>query len=467
LWVSFSEILIILILLIRNKYLAVNIGPVGLGIFSLLTSFFTLLSVFGGAWLQTGAAKLIAEYKNDNETKLKIYSFNIIAVTIISIIITIISFVFFTQIKEHFLSKDIPFLYYALFAAGFIGLCIKPVLNSILQGLKKAKMVSYYRGISAVIEIILIVILIKLFNLDGFFISIFISSILTSILLFWAVSKLFNKKIMMPSYKENVTKNILRFGYYHIGLTFFDYGNNFIQRFLIIRQLDIASVGIYQAGISIMNFMGILNRGIIFNVFPEMSQNLDKEHRIKSINNYLKFSIIINMPIIITAMFFSQQIIPLLFSDKFNKVNEFIYFLILAQFFNIIADLFQVTTIALSALKIHTYFTTFTQIIILVVSLFLINKLGLIALALAVLISSIMRVILYGRYIVKTLKYNFFSKIIFYLVYLITALTVSILLKDVDLSFKITLDFLFIASLFFFITSNERKYLISMVKNRK
>ena len=87
-----TEIVLVLVAIVKNKYLALTIGVDGLGIFGLVQSFFNIFIIFAGYWLATGVTKYTSEFykKNDILENRKIFSFSISITLLISLFLCII-----------------------------------------------------------------------------------------------------------------------------------------------------------------------------------------------------------------------------------------------------------------------------------------------------------------------------------------------------------------------------------------
>ncbi|HUT43335.1 MAG TPA: oligosaccharide flippase family protein, partial [Desulfobacterales bacterium] len=116
-YVGLSEAMFIIVAIVRNKYLAVTIGPEGFGLFDLLNTFFNYAVLIAGSWMSMASLKYISEYhgKGDVENIQNIFSFSITLVLIIGVILSLALLLSFNFIKNVFLVKEVLFSYYALF----------------------------------------------------------------------------------------------------------------------------------------------------------------------------------------------------------------------------------------------------------------------------------------------------------------------------------------------------------------
>ncbi|MCH7828162.1 MAG: oligosaccharide flippase family protein, partial [Bacteroidetes bacterium] len=188
--IGLTEALLVFVALARNKYLALTIGPEGFGIYGLLSAFFMMIA-FASTWMATGTIKYTSEYqaKGDKESLNSIFSFSTIIATVIGVFLTIILIVWRKWFIITFLSNDINEIYYLIFCAAFIAICLRPIFLGILQGLKRIKEVVITRWSIAIFNLLITIILVWFWDLTGFFISLLVNAIFAIIILCWGIKR--------------------------------------------------------------------------------------------------------------------------------------------------------------------------------------------------------------------------------------------------------------------------------------
>ena len=359
--ITTTEIVLIIVALIKNKYLALSIGPEGFGIYGLLLSFFNLAAVFSGTWLSTGATKYMSEYsaQNDDPSTQKVYSFTIGVSSIIAVSMTIVMFLASTQIREIFLSPDVLSIYFLLFAAAFIGNSLRPVFLSILQGLRKIRIVVYSRILIAIFEIISIITLVYFLDLMGFMIGVFISSVFSVIIFGINFKKLGYRVSFKYILVDDVSIKLLKFGGVNIFLAFGNLGAQYLQRKIILLNMDIISVGLLQAAVSIRNYSDVVGRGSGFYFLPRMSERINKSDRVREINDYMYFSIVTYFIIGMSLLLFKNEIVTILLSAEFVAVSSVLGWFIIAELLHNMERPLGQAIIGMAALRTHTANTIF------------------------------------------------------------------------------------------------------------
>jgi PST family polysaccharide transporter len=464
--ISITEFLLIFVAIIRNKYLAVTIGPEGFGILALLTSFFGMFSVFAGTWVSAGTTKYIAEYSEKGESKRRnqIFTFAFLLTFIMGVVLTVILIAGREFFISHFLSKDVLGVYYLLFAAGFIGMNLRPVLLSVLQGILQVEFVVKSRILISIFDVLLIVVLVYLFHLIGFFISIIISSLFATGILYFYVYKRCGFRFTRFSLKGNLVKKMMSFGGVTLLLGSVNLGSAYLQRFILVQRMGLESVGIFQAGFSIMSYIGLVNRGSSFHLFPTMSKTMDNVYRVKQLNDYLTFILFAIIPISVAAIIFGRIGIHILYSSKFLPLSSYLFWFILAQFITIIMTSFQTTVVGMAKLKIHTIAVFVIHSFWVIVPLLLIDKYGIASLPIGMLVGQCLGGTIYFVYLWKKIDFRLNGRVISLLCFSLIVLLVSVLCRDISMILQMILMTGVLGATISFLSKEERMKLYDLIR---
>jgi len=467
--ISTTEFLLVFVAIIRNKYLAVTIGPEGFGIYSLLSSFFGMISVFAGTWLGAGTTKYIAEYsgKGNSEKRNQVFTFAFILVFLIGLFITIVLIVGRKFFISHFLSKDVLESYYLLFAAGFIGMNLRTILLSILQGVLQVKMVVKSRILISIVDVLLIIIcLVYLFHLLGFFIGILISSLFAAGILYFYVYKRCGFRFTKFSFKEDIVKKTMSFGGVSLLTGSINLGSVYLQRLILVQRMGINSVGIFQAGFAIMKYMGLINRGSSFHLFPTMSKKMDNVYRVRQLNEYLFFILLVTIPISVAAILFGRIAIHILYSSRFLSLSPYLFWFVLAQFVTIFTTSFQTTVVGMAKLKIHTIAVFIIHSFWVIAPLFLIGKYGIASLPIGILVGQVLGGIIYLVYLWKKIGFRFNKRVISLLCFGSIILLVSVLCRDSYIIWQIVFMGSVIGATISFLSREEREKIFAIIRKK-
>jgi PST family polysaccharide transporter len=381
--ITITEVLLMLVAVIRNKYLAMSIGAEGFGIYGLLLSFFDFAAVFSGMWLATGATKYAAEYnkQNDLQSVRNICSFSIGLTAMISGAMAILFIVAQGPVRKVFLSKEVLLTHFLLFSLAFIGMSLRPVFVALLQGLMKVRSVVFARIAISLVEIGLVVALVYVFELTGFFLSIFISSVFAVILLASQLYKVVGKGFLIPQFKQQVSRKLLNFGGVNLFLAFVNLGSLYLLRLIVVKYMDVESVGLLQAAIGITGYLGLTYRGSVFYFYPKMSENLDALNRVTEIDKYLQLLLMMTIPIYTAVILFGNYLVAMLLSNDFLPLVAYLPLFVISSFFVSVGSAFQTAVVGMTKLKIHTVSTLITHCLWIAFPLLMIEKYGIGSLA--------------------------------------------------------------------------------------
>lgn len=439
--ISLTEVLLMFVALARNKYLALTIGPEGFGIYGLLSAFFMMIAVFASTWMATGTIKYTSEYqaKGDKESLNSVFSFSTIIATVIGVFLTIILILWRKWFIITFLSNDINEIYYLIFCAAFIAICLRPIFLGILQGLKRIKEVVITRWSIAIFNLLFTIILVWFWDLTGFFISLLVNAIFAITILYWGIKRNGGLQLNKFSWQDPTIRLLLMFGSVNFFLAIINLSSQYLQRSIILYNMDIGAVGLFQAGVALMGYMGIINRGSAFYFFPKMSEKLDSTSRNKMINDYLRFLLLFSIPISVLAILFGKWAIILLYSSEFIPLASVFFLFVIGQLIGSIGGVFQSTVVGMAKLKIHTISSFVIHSLWVVVPFLLIYKYGIGALGLAFILGSFAGGILNWLYLRNKIKLRFNKNVILLFLIAVPSLTGSILLSDSMIMWRIFL----------------------------
>ena len=320
----------IIIAIIRSKFIAVLLGPTGMGIYGLLTSttgFIASLTNFG---LRTAAVKdvsLAATSENDAEVS-KVVTVLRKLVWITGIIGMILTAVLSKWLSEFtFGSEEYTF--------AFIWISVTLLFDQlssgqmvVLQGLRKLHYLARANVIGLIIGLLITVPLYYFFRLDGIIPVIIITSF-TSMVLSW----FFARKVRIEFTK------ISRYETMALGKKMFKLGFvlslngiivslvSYLVRAYISNSGSVEQVGLYNSGFTIINmYVGLVFAAMGTDYYPRLSGVAeDNEKSRLLINQQAEVAVLILAPILTVFLVFIYWVIILFYSIKFITISDMIY----------------------------------------------------------------------------------------------------------------------------------------------
>jgi O-antigen/teichoic acid export membrane protein len=332
------QVILIIISIIRSKFIAILLGSAGLGILGLLTTSINLIGNLTNFGLATSAVRDVSSANSEaDHNRVAI----IIAVLNRCVWITGLLGTFVVLILSPWLSqfafgnKD----YIGSFVLISISLLFTQ-LNSgqlvVLQGLQKVKFLAKASLIGSVFGLIITVPIYYFLGINGVVPAFLIASLFS-----FLVSKFFVNKINLTfvkvSKEETIRKGkkMLEMGFMiSMGILLASFSSYLIQIF-ISKKGGVEQVGLFTAGFAVINtYVGLVFTAMSTDYFPRLSSvSYSNELCKKSINQQAEVAVLILGPVLICFLVFIKWVIVFLYSIKFLAVEDMILWAALGVFF--------------------------------------------------------------------------------------------------------------------------------------
>jgi O-antigen/teichoic acid export membrane protein len=332
------QIFNIIISIIRSKFVAVLLGPIGMGIAGLLTSttgFIAALTNFG---LGTSAIKNVAAAASTGDE------------VRVSIIVTVLRrLVWVTGLLGMFLTAFLsPWLSELAFgnrdyALAFIWISFTLLFQQlssgqmvIMQGLRKLKHLAKANMAGAVIGLMISVPVYYFWKLDGIVPVIILSSLISMMLSWYFAGKVRIKSVEITG-RETISegKDMLKMGLILSLSGLVTLGMSYILRIYIRNTGGIEQVGLYNAGFAIITtYVGMVFSAMSTDYYPRLSAVAHDNQKAEAlVNQQAEVAILILAPILAIFLIFINWIVIIFYSQKFLDVNEMIHWAALGMYF--------------------------------------------------------------------------------------------------------------------------------------
>ena len=332
----------ILIAIIRSKFIAILLGPTGMGISGLLTATTGIISALTNFGLGTSAVKNVAEANGNGDQ------------TRIEIIVTVLRrWVWVTGLLGMFVTiAAAPLLSRLTFGNSdytfpFICIAVSLLLTQLssgqmvlLQGMRKLQFLAKASLAGSILGLCVTVPLYYLFGIKGIVPAIIVNSAITlgSSWYFARKTEISNAPISNATAfqegKEMVTMGLM------ISLSgIIELGASFIVRIFIGRTGGVEQVGLYSAGFAIINtYVGLIFVAMATDYYPRLSAVAYSNELCKNnINQQAEIALLILTPIIILFFVFIQIVVIILYSNKFTPVYSMIQWAALGMLFKAVS----------------------------------------------------------------------------------------------------------------------------------
>lgn len=412
----------IIISIIRSKFVAVLLGPAGMGVVGLLTSTTGFVSALTNFGLGTSAVKNISESNaTQNEhriaTVITVMRRMVWITGLLGAAITLVLSSWLSQVT--FGNKD--------YTIAFLWISITLLLNQLssgqmvlLQGLRKLKNLAKANLFGSIVGLFITVPLYFKFGLNGIVPVIILTSVTTLFFSWYFARKVKIKSVEVSkdlTIKEGKEMLVMGFAISLSGLA--TVASAYLLRIYISRTGNVADVGLYTAGFTIIGtYVGMIFTAMGTDYYPRLSAVAhDNELCKQSMNQQAEIALLILAPILIAFLVFINWAVILLYSTQFIAVTGMIYWAALGMFFKAASWAIAFILLAKGASRLFFWNEFIGSSYTLLFNLLGYHFYGLTGLGLSFLITYI--VYLIQVYVIAKIKYDFSFKKSFFVLFFI------------------------------------------------
>lgn len=402
------QVFTIIIGIIRSKFIAILLGPAGMGIFGLLTSTVGMISIITNFGLETSAVKDLSA-ANNNKTRISILVTVVRRLVFISGLLgAILTLVFSEWLSQlTFGHKD--------YTWGFVWLSITLFLNQLtvghtvlLRGLRQLKYMAQAGMLGSLLGLIATVPLYYFFGTEGIIPGMILTAIMT-LLLTWYYA---NKVNIEPIYVSKIrtyaeSKDMVKMGFMISLSGMTTLGASYLVRIYISNVGGVDQVGLYYAGFAIITtYVGLIFTAMGTDYYPRLSAVADDNKQCSLvINQQAEIAILILAPIILAFLVFSNWAVILLYSVKFSPINDMILWAAIGMFFKAASWAIAFIFLAKGASKLFFVSELIANVYLLVFNIFGYKIGGLTGLGISFIISYFFYLI--QVFFIAKIKYKF------------------------------------------------------------
>ena len=463
----------IIIQVIRSKFVAVLLGPSGMGILGLLTSTLALIGGLTNFGLGISAVKNIAEaQETSNETRIAttiIVLRRLVWITgTLGLLITLLLSPWLSQLT--FGNEE--------YTLAFIWISITLLFNQLssgqmvlLQGIRKLKYLAKANLYGSFFGLLITVPLYYKMGIDGIVPGLIITSLVSLLFSFNFSRKIKIKSVTVSKVRTvEESKKMLTMGFLISMSGMISLGASYIVRLFVSRTGSVDQVGLYTAGFSIINtYVGLIFTAMGTDYYPRLAAVAYDNKRSKQVmNQQAEIAILILSPILIVFLVFINVVVMLLYSKQFIAVNTMIYWATLGMFFKAASWSVSYIFLAKGASKTFFWNELITNFYLLALNIMGYYYLGLTGLGLSFLVAYFLYLI--QVYIVAKIKFEFsydlaFIKIFSYQFLLAIFSLASVLLFNELYSYLIGSLIIVISFWYSFIELDKRLKMKPVIKS--
>lgn len=400
----------IIISIVRSKFVAILLGPSGMGVVGLLTSSTGLITGLTNFGLGTSAVKNISEATatNDNERISTVILVMRRLLWVTGLLGALVTLIFSPLLSEFtFGNKD--------YTLAFVWISITLLFNQlstgelvILQALRHLQNLAKANVYGSFVGLLITIPLYYKFGIEGIVPVIIITSFVT-LFFSWYFAKKVKLENTSVSYAKTVAegKSMMVMGFMISLSGLITLIAAYLLRIFINRTGNVADVGFYSAGFTIINtYVGMIFTAMGTDYYPRLSVVASDDEQCKQlINQQSEIALLILAPILITFLIFVNWAIIILYSSQFLSITGMVYWATMGIFFKAVSWAIAFVFLAKGVGKLYFWNEFFGSIYFLLFSLLGYYYGGLTGLGVSFLISYILYLI--QVFFIAKVKYEF------------------------------------------------------------
>ncbi len=332
------QVLNVLIGLIRNKFVALILGPAGMGLVSLYNSASTLMSNLTGMGLSMSGVKRVSESYDDaqdtdrlTETVKLIRSLSLAAAL-------------FGMVVCALLSGVLSYIMFGNYSHTWSFVMLSPVIGmmaiitgelAVMKGVRMLRQLAVSSIFNVAAALVISVPLFYLYGTDGIIPSFLLLSLSQMLFTMYYSLRRFPMRISLRRDYLRRGRGIITLGVAFVLAGVFGSGAEFLIRLLLNNLGNLDTVGLYNAGYTITIVYG----GLVFSAmetdyFPRLSAVAPDDIREQNnvVNRQIEVSLVLLSPMLTAFIVALPVVLPLLFSSKFCAVLTMTQITVLAMY---------------------------------------------------------------------------------------------------------------------------------------
>jgi O-antigen/teichoic acid export membrane protein len=355
--------------ILRSKFVAIFLGPEGMGISSLLSTTVTLAVTIAGMGLNFSAVRYISQASEQGDDHKLSFVLKIFKRWLwISCIIGAIALIVFSPIISQFtFGNKIYTLSFVLLSLMLVFTILTNGNTALLQGTRQLKFTAKSTVIGSVFGLITTIPIYYCYGTKGIVPSLIFGALIT-----FLISEFYARKVKVTAVTVNRQETITLGremaklgGVMVIGQILGSLISYYIDLFIRGRG-GLADVGLYQAGTTITNqSIGLVFTAMTMDYFPRLSAAADDNVKVNEmVNQQGLITVLIASPLLVALIVFAPLIIHILLSPQFYVITNFVRWVAVGTLFTAPSVVLSYISLAKGDKKAYFFYCTFLNSVI-------------------------------------------------------------------------------------------------------
>ncbi len=409
----------ILISLLRNKCIAVILGPMGMGLMSLFNSTIMLLSNSTNLGLPMSAVRNIsAAYEQDNKEELQ----RLILVVRSWCMITalagmLITIILCRALNDWTFSWGDHTLHFALLSPMVAIIAVIGGETAILKGMHSLRPLAIVSLLHIIGALVITVPAFLLFG-EAAIIPVLILTALVQLALTMHYSlRLFPYRLSFSRSRLGQGTGMIRLGLAFVLAGIFGSGADFLIRTFLNKEASLDTVGLFNAGYMMtMVYAGMVFSAMETDYFPRLSAVYhDTVEANTAVNRQIEVALLLLSPLLVAFLIGMPVFLPLLYSGKFAPVIGMTQITVLAMYFRAIKLPIAYLPLAHGDSKSYLLLEAIYDILVVILVVLFFQRYGLIGAGVAITMTTIIDFLFVCTYTYVKYRYRIHRNVIIYL----------------------------------------------------
>ena len=363
--------LIILIGLVRNKFMAVLLGAGGMGLNALLVSVQNFSQQVTGLGISFGAVPRLSEFYEQQ----RLLDYHIRVIRLWSLIAAVLGFVFCVLVSP--LMNEASFtwgnhtLHYAMLGLSVAMIAVTSGETAILKATRRLGSLARIQITSALFGLVVSLPLYYFLGHSGVVPVIVAISLGTMVVTLYYSWRYYPLRLQLRRQMISDGSDMVRLGMAFVLAAAAGSAAEMLIRFFLNVEGGLGDVGLYNAGFMItITYAGMVFSAMDSDYFPRLSavrQDIVKTN--ETVNKQTEVSLLLLAPMLVALIMLLPILIPLLFSREFLSVVGMAQVAVLAMYFKVLALPVAYVTLARRASLIYlllevTYFVVLVAAVV-------------------------------------------------------------------------------------------------------
>ena len=369
-----SQVITILIGIIRTKVVAILLGPAGIGVIQLLSTSISLVSSISSLGLGFSGVRDISENIGEGDTNKTAKTITTLKrwVWFSGLLGMLIAILLSKQLSRWSFGEDAYWVEISILSVTIILNNISSSYAAIIRGARRMLDFAKVSVVSSLLTTLIAIPIYYFFRQEGI-VSVLILASLISLVL----SMLFSRKISFPKVTITLKESffggldMVQLGIFTVFTGFITQATLYYVRTSISDKLGLESVGYYTVATTLaVTYMGLIFTAMSTDYFPKLSAiNKDDKAINKAVIEQTKIVLLLGTPLIVGMYTFSEFIIRVLYTSEFTAALPLLMWMLLSVFIRLIGFPIGFVFLAKGKKKIFFFTQSLWNVIFLVLVL--------------------------------------------------------------------------------------------------